>query len=120
MKKVLFIAIGLLLAVSSCSPRSPAITPTPTDATTSSSIEVWNTYCNANFVSSLAAESGHLWVGTQAGVLMIAPSDQTYMQYTSANSGVAYNYVRCVAVDKAGNKWFGTLGGGVSNYDGTA
>ncbi len=32
--------------------------------------------------------------------------------------GLALSSVRCSASDKAGNLWFGTIGGGVSKYDG--
>jgi ligand-binding sensor domain-containing protein len=42
---------------------------------------------------------------------------QTWTTYTTAN-GLAENDVTAIAVDKEGNKWFGTDGGGVSKFDG--
>ncbi len=36
----------------------------------------------------------------------------------STEQGLPLNSVRCSATDKAGNLWFGTIGGGVSKYDG--
>ena len=43
----------------------------------------------------------------------------TWTTYTSANSGLADNIVISIAIDNAGNKWFGTISKGVSKYDGT-
>ncbi|MDO8999381.1 MAG: two-component regulator propeller domain-containing protein [Bacteroidota bacterium] len=42
---------------------------------------------------------------------------QTWMSYDVAN-GLANNNVQAIAIDAAGNKWFGTYGGGISKFDG--
>ena len=44
----------------------------------------------------------------------------TWTTYNTSNSGLANNYVYVIAIDEEGNKWFGTWGGGVSKFDGTA
>ena len=82
------------------------------------SSEVWTTYSNASFVISLACDGSNLWVTTGGGMLLVNPADQTYIKYTSSNSGLASNNVYAVAIDGAGNKWFGT-DSGVSKFDGT-
>ncbi len=40
-----------------------------------------------------------------------------FTNFTTDN-GLALDAIRCSAMDKSGNLWFGTLGGGVSRYDG--
>ncbi|MBD0349889.1 MAG: hypothetical protein ICV65_01915, partial [Flavisolibacter sp.] len=40
-----------------------------------------------------------------------------FTNYTT-EQGLPLNSVFCSATDKAGNLWFGTIGGGVSKYDG--
>jgi Two component regulator propeller len=45
-------------------------------------------------------------------------SAQRWTTYTTAN-GLASNDVTAIAIDKKGNKWFGTWGLGVSEYNGT-
>ncbi|MDP1744943.1 MAG: two-component regulator propeller domain-containing protein [Bacteroidota bacterium] len=42
----------------------------------------------------------------------------TYMQFFNTEQGLALSTVCCGYKDRAGNLWFGTLGGGVSKYDG--
>lgn len=55
--------------------------------------------------------------GTQR---VLPPEEQAagfFTNYT-AEDGLALDAIRCSAVDKDGNLWFGTDGGGVSRYDG--
>ncbi len=35
--------------------------------------------------------------------------------YNKANSGLPDNYVRAIAIDRQGNKWIGTNGGGLQS-----
>jgi len=114
MKKVLFsILIFVLLAAVGCrgqtiSTPSPIVTPTPTQTPVPLSQESWTTYSNADFVFSIAFEGDDLWLSTQGGVLLVDPADQTCLKYTSSNSGLVSSFVRAVAIDSSGNKWFGT------------
>ena len=36
----------------------------------------------------------------------------------TTNNGLALDAVSCSVIDRFGNLWFGTFGGGVSRYDG--
>jgi ligand-binding sensor domain-containing protein len=38
--------------------------------------------------------------------------------YNSSNSGLPYDYVYAIAIDGQGNKWIGTLSGGLAKFDG--
>ncbi len=51
---------------------------------------------------------------------LLAPEAQGLGHFTNFTSyqGLAMDGVICAAMDKMGNIWFGTLGGGVSRYDG--
>ncbi|MBI4645529.1 MAG: hypothetical protein HY738_02775 [Bacteroidia bacterium] len=70
-------------------------------------------------------KNGNLWFGTYGGgVDCYAPISSSldksgqravFTNFTTSQ-GLANNYVLCIAEDKAGNLWFGTLGGGVSRY----
>jgi ligand-binding sensor domain-containing protein len=44
-------------------------------------------------------------------------SKSNWITYNTSNSGIASNYVKAIAIDASGNKWFGTSLGG-SKFDG--
>jgi ligand-binding sensor domain-containing protein len=46
------------------------------------------------------------------------PSALTFFSNYNTDQGLALNSVACGYRDKTGSLWFGTLGGGVSRYDG--
>ena len=48
----------------------------------------------------------------------VAASSQApeWIVYDTANSGLPYNYVDCLAFDAPGNIWIGTFGGGLAVY----
>ncbi len=59
------------------------------------------------------------------GCELLCPSPSNPLRsarFTSftTEQGLASNFVRSITVDKAGNLWFCTDGGGVSRYDGKA
>jgi hypothetical protein len=37
--------------------------------------------------------------------------------YDKTNSGLPYNYISCITIDKDNKKWIGTFGGGLSMFD---
>ena len=100
--------------------------------------ENWTTYDMSDglvfkYVTAIDIdEAGNKWFGTQRGVSMLDDggtphnkSDDAWTPYTTSNSGLVSNRVSAVAVDQAGNKWFGTRltdgsGYGVSKFDGAA
>lgn len=69
-----------------------------------------------NPITSIAADSKGIWVGTSdGGVVKI---EGNYMT-TYDNRWLNSNYVMCIAVDSEDNKWFGTdLGATLYNKDG--
>ncbi len=59
-----------------------------------------------------------LWLATLSnGVINYNPETQESMALTE-NEGLSNNHVRCIVQDHSGNYWFGTSGGGLSNYFG--
>ncbi len=99
----------------------------------------WTTYGTADglvekHVNAIAIDTeGNKWFGTQGGVSKLDDggtphnkSDDTWTEpYTSSNSGLVFNNISAVAVDQAGNIWFGTklayaYGYGVSRFDGVS
>ena len=65
-----------------------------------------------NSVRALALEGTYLWAGTDGGgVVRWNLATMAHTEYTTANSGLASNTVRSIAVDSDNNKWFGTDAG---------
>jgi hypothetical protein len=88
----------------------------------------WTTYNTAN--SSIPGNSiyslkynvntNKLWVGTQAGLGVLATGTNSWTVYTSTNSGLAGNYVRGVSfLGNTNIAWIATGASGISRYDGT-
>ena len=88
----------------------------------------WSTFTPLNsgmpdsYVTSIAM-GGHndVWIGTHGGAARLNyagtpfdKSDDTWTVFTMQNSGLAFNTVRGIAVDHAGNVWFGLAIGGLS------
>lgn len=48
------------------------------------------------------------WFATDAGVVMLDPTNNNWQTYQADNTGLASNFVYSVAIDKYGNLWFGT------------
>jgi len=46
-------------------------------------------------------------------------SENEWNTYKTFNGIYGYNFITSIAIDSLGNKWFGTLGGGVTKFDGT-
>lgn len=88
------------------------------EAIAAQSSGTWRSYTNGNYVKSLVVENEYVWAATEGGVVHWSRNDGSYVKYTTQNSGLADNCVWAVAIDGAGHKWFGTWGGGVSEFDG--
>lgn len=78
--------------------------------------DAWQTYTNANCINDLAAEGDDVWAATCGGVVRWSRTDGSYIKYTTAD-GLAHSNVQAIAIDAAGQKWFGTSGG-LSKFDG--
>lgn len=82
--------------------------PVPADKRWRNSV-VWN----INF-----DRKGHAWISTLSeGIIEYNPETHTANILTE-QEGLSNNHVRCMIQDQSGNFWFGTSGGGVSNYFG--
>ena len=49
-------------------------------------------------------------VWTAGGGVSVLRTDGTWQTFNSGNSGLLYDYVGAIAIDKTGNKWFGSVG----------
>jgi len=72
----------------------------------------WTHYVDRNAITDLAADRarGEMWAATSTGVVAWGLNDGSYRIYTVAE-GLADRYAHAVAVDQAGDRWFGTAGG---------
>jgi ligand-binding sensor domain-containing protein len=77
----------------------------------------WENFNDRNTVYGIAKEGQFLWLATMGGVVRWDLNDDSYSAF-SVLDGLGDNYVRAVAVDRTGAKWFGTRGGGLSRFDG--
>jgi len=60
-----------------------------------------------------------LWVGTSVGVHEVDLFSKQLRNTFTRDSGLANEYVFSIMVDDHGDKWFGTNGGGVSQFNGS-
>lgn len=65
-------------------------------------------------VSSLVFEDTTAWIGGGSGLVMY--DGENWMGFNSTTSGLPDDYVSSVALDSKGNKWVGTIRGGVGVY----
>lgn len=61
-------------------------------------------------------KSNTIWIGTSVGVLEVNLADNNLAGTYTRDQGLANEYVFGMHVDKNGNRWFGTNGGGISRY----
>lgn len=74
----------------------------------------WNQYTSGKSIQAIVEEGDFLWVATSGGVALINKNTDEVKFITNANSGLPYNDVNDIAIDKNGNKWFATFGGGLA------
>jgi ligand-binding sensor domain-containing protein len=71
-----------------------------------------------NLIDIYFDNQGQIWVATtSSGVCQYNAGTKSFT-WLSENEGLSTNNVRCILQDRCGNYWFGTSGGGVSNYFG--
>ncbi|GEM_PF-5679350 len=78
----------------------------------------WVSYQDITDVHEIAEEDGWLWIGTNGGVVHYNLADGRKEYFNKANSGLIFDNVEAVYIDRQGNKWFCTFDG-VSRFDGT-
>lgn len=81
-------------------------------------VYVFQNFAPPGAIMDIAFEGDYVWAATMQGVVRWNRNDGTYKTYTTAD-GLADDKVWSVAVDQAGNKWFGTQTGGVSRFNGS-
>lgn len=91
------------LAATGAAEPSPIATTPPTEAT-----PFWTTWGAQLY--DLADDGPRLWIGATGGVIRWEKSSQSYRRYTAVD-GLPHTAVWTVAVDGAGNHWFGGDGG---------
>ena len=81
-------------------------------------VDAWQVYNTANGLPSnsiTALEedtSGRIWVGTETGLVQIAPGGEVAFTLTAANSGLIDNRINSLFFDAdSGELWIGTLDG---------
>ena len=74
---------------------------------------------SAGCVNSMYVQSdGTLWVGTvEGGLNRRLPDGNSFVHYTTANTGLTHNSVSALDADNRGFLWIGTWGGGVCVID---
>lgn len=66
----------------------------------------------------LQDEAGKPVTGTSGKPFLMGDGGLSDFTYFNTDHGLALDGITCAAMDKHGNLWFGTEGGGVSRYDG--
>ena len=74
-----------------------------------------NTGIVFNQVNCFIREGNDLWIGSDGGLLRY--DGLGLIAYNTANSGLPQNDVVSIAVDPNGNKWIGTSGGGLVEFN---
>ncbi|WP_031527355.1 hybrid sensor histidine kinase/response regulator [Dyadobacter crusticola] len=74
----------------------------------------------ANIYSMIDDGKGHIWIGSSDGLLRFSKSDYSYITFKNdpRNPGsIGNNVVASVYMDKMGQLWLGTEGGGLNLYN---
>lgn len=72
-----------------------------------------------NRIRSLSkSKDGTIWIGTEYnGLSKYIPENQSFVNYTSANSNLPHNYIRDICESSNNRLWLATNGGGLSLFD---
>ncbi|GAB1442530.1 hypothetical protein MASR2M39_13660 [Ignavibacteriales bacterium] len=79
----------------------------------------WVNYTYGGNVVALAEDGDYIWAVTTGGLVKIYKQTGSTVYYNKSNSGLPHNFVQSIAIDQSGNKWIGTLYGGLAKFDGT-
>ena len=74
----------------------------------------WDTYNNANRLTSITATGGVVWCAADLGVHRYDPGAGTFTRLSKNLGELVSNAVTEIEVDPQGNTWFATRGRGVS------
>ncbi len=82
----------------------------------------WQSVNTRARVMSIAFEGHDMWLGLFGGVMRHdLRTEKQFDLYTPANTGgrILSNGIYTIEIDRQGNKWIGTYGGGLYRFDGT-
>ncbi len=74
----------------------------------------WDTYNNANHLTSITAAGGVVWCASDLGVHRYDAGGGTFTRFSKSAGELVSNAVTEIEVDPQGNTWFATRGRGVS------
>ncbi|HET6371344.1 MAG TPA: two-component regulator propeller domain-containing protein [Nitrospiria bacterium] len=84
----------------------------------SNTLPAWTSWSIGEVViRALAVEKNTLWIGTSNGLIEFNKKTENHRVYNTRD-GLVSNVIVSITVDRHGNKWFGTYGGGLTRYDG--
>ncbi len=66
-------------------------------------------------ISSLIAENAEKWIASGSGLILF--KNGIWNKFDKNNSGLPDDFVSDIAIDKFGNKWVATIGGGLAVYN---
>ena len=108
------------------SPTAPTIQPAlsaikPHTGPGSSNYPNWRNYTNTSDVFAIATNpaSNNVWLGTTGGVVKLDQATGNQLAAYTHADGLATDWTTALALDHAGKIWAGSLGFGVSRFDGT-
>ena len=77
----------------------------------------WISYSSGKIIRATAIEGDSIWVGTNGGLVKLNKLTGETIFYNKSNSGLPDNDVISIAIDESGNKWIGTIGGGLAVFN---
>ncbi len=81
--------------------------------------DTWVSYQANTVINDMVEESGWVWIGTDGGIVHFNLSNGNKEYFKKTNSGLIYDNVESIYIDKQKNKWFCTFYG-VSKFDGSS
>lgn len=109
---VMMMLLTLTLPTVTAAPVTP-LTAQPLAATPSTPHQLWTRWQRDLY--ALGDDGESLWIGAAGGVIRWQPTTQRYQRYSPVD-GLPQQAVYALAVDPAGNRWFGG-DGGLSRFD---
>lgn len=114
---------GCSESASPTAPQTPVLSSSPARSAPNSAYKILESFevGKGVYVRALAVDlpRRHLWVGTSVGALQVDLASRQVLQTVTRDNGLANEYVFALWVDRLGDVWFGTNGGGVSRlHDG--
>jgi len=90
----------------------------PAEGPGSVGLPAWTSWSIGEVViRALGVEGNSLWIGTSNGLIQFNKATEEHRVYTTRD-GLLSNVIVSITVDRHGNKWFGTYGGGLNRFDG--